>query len=245
MAKAIASLIEGDARMNADGLSLNDSMGSPSAIGGHVYEALALHQSTVDGWELRELVRQLHEWSEVFNLEFKLEIPERSLCVDRLRASRKGHFRYGLNGFGLKGEIGINLRHVRRETFWDVLATLLHELLHAWQQAYGEPGKRNYHNKKYREHALSLGLEVDQRGRQSVIPDGPFVELLRRRGVEVPDLPTPRLRIHGQSKLKLWTCGCTRVRVAVAEFHARCLRCGNLFVRDEHALAKYLQKPGD
>ena len=35
--------------------------------------------------------------------------------------------------------------------------------------------------------------------------------------------------VSSKSKLKKWTCGCTNVRVAVSDFRARCLKCGNEF----------------
>lgn len=116
---------------------------------------------------------------------------------------------------------------------WQVLGTLLHELLHGWQQANGKPGRSNYHNAQYRQKAQSLGLLVDEKGHTNYEPESPFTQLLREYGV---DLPAIELSVAdtapptgGSSKLKKWTCGCTNVRVAVADFHAQCLRCGGLF----------------
>lgn len=195
-----------------------------------VYEALAEHQVASD-WEFRDLLKELHRWAEILNFEFKLEIPEVALCVDRLRVSRLGHFRFGRNGFGLRGEIALNERHLRGREFWQVLGTLDHELLHAWQQAYGKAGKNNYYKKQYREHALRHGLIVDARGHTSYLPASQFMTLLRKYGVAVlalTSLDTPR-RVQGTSKLRLWTCGCTRVRVADADFRARWLRCCHRF----------------
>jgi len=37
---------------------------------------------------------------------------------------------------------------------------------------------------------------------------------------------------RGESKLEKWTCGCTYVRVAVADFQALCLKCGKVFSRN-------------
>ncbi|MGE0536218.1 MAG: SprT-like domain-containing protein [Pirellulales bacterium] len=168
------------------------------------------------------------------NAEFRLRIPEMSLSVDWLRRSRLGHFRYGHNGFGLRGEIAINRLHLEDRDFWRVLGTLLHELLHAWQQAHGTPGKHNYHNKQFRTKARELGLIVDPRGYTDYEPRSPFMEILARRGVTVPELPRLRVAIagaQGRSKLKLWMCGCTRARVAVADFQAVCLKCGNHFTQ--------------
>jgi hypothetical protein len=111
------------------------------------------------------------------------------------------------------------------------LGTLLHELLHAWQQAHGKPGKRNYHNKQFRDKAREFGLIVQSNGVTEYARDSRLEDLLRKYGIHVPDLPEPVLPLKGESKLKLWFCGCTKVRVAVPHFRAQCLICGNLFVR--------------
>ncbi len=43
----------------------------------------------------------------------------------------------------------------------------------------------------------------------------------------------PEARPQGRSTMHKWTCGCQIVRVGTKEFHAQCLRCGNLFERAE------------
>ncbi|MCI0460004.1 MAG: SprT-like domain-containing protein [Gemmataceae bacterium] len=205
---------------------------SPAAK--HVYRVLAEHQQTEE-WALRELLQELQRWATVFNGEFKLDVTEYSLCVDRLRRNRLGHFRPGHNGFGLRGEVAINRLYLDQREFWQVLGTLLHEMLHAWQQEHGRPGKGNYHNKEFRDKAQAYGLVIDRRGYTQYEPDSPFMELLRRHGVTVPEIHAPVLRetgsrAPGSSKLKKWSCGCTNVRVAVADFRAQCLHCGSVFV---------------
>lgn len=200
-------------------------------FGGSVYRALAQHQ-TREEWACRPLVQELQAWAERMNDAFGLRIPEVSLSVDWLRCHRLGHFRPGHNGFGLKGEVAINRRYLEDRDFWEVLGTLLHELLHAWQQAHGKAGKHNYHNKQFRQKAHELGLIVDQRGYTQYEPHSPFLELLSRYEVSAPELLLRDLaheRPTGRSKLKLWMCGCTRVRVAVADFQAACLKCGQHF----------------
>jgi hypothetical protein len=200
-------------------------------MSGLVYEALAEHQVS-EKWEYRDLLGELQRWAKIFDFEFKLEIPEVSLCVDWLHRCRLGHFRPGHNGFGLRGEVAINCRYLEQREFWQVLGTLLHELLHAWQQTHGRAGRRNYHNKEFREKARRYGLIIDERGYTTYAPESPFVELLRKHGVTVPVLPPVAAgRPRGHSKLRKWWCGCTNVRVAVTDFRAQCLRCGNEFHR--------------
>jgi hypothetical protein len=64
-----------------------------------------------------------------------------------------------------------------------------------------------------------------------------FLEVLRKYGVQVPALPPAAEQSYTlirseSSKLKLWMCACkVRVRVAVPDFRAQCLKCGTLFER--------------
>src|SRR4051794_6048200 len=106
-----------------------------------IYKAVADHQVRED-WEYREFVAEMHRWAVIFDATFELKVPEVSLAIDHLRRSRMGQFRYGHNAFGLQGEIILNDRYLHDEDRpWEVLGTLLHELLHGWQQAHGKPGK--------------------------------------------------------------------------------------------------------
>ncbi len=200
-----------------------------------IYSVLAEHQRTEQEWELRELLTWLQTWAERFNSAFTLEVPEVSLCVDWLPRRRLGHFRHGHNGFGLQAEITLNRRHLDRREPWELLGTLLHELLHAWQERHGRPGKNNYHNKQFREQARTLGLVIDTRGHTQYEPDSPFFKLLAEHGVETPAIPPMEYVVRGSSKLKKWRCQCQppiNVRVAVAHFHARCLWCQQLFQQE-------------
>lgn len=202
------------------------------SVDSSIYSELAKHQQT-ESWSWRDVMAVLQTFADHFNVEFKLDIPEVSLCLDRLDCHRYGHFRYGHNGFGLKGEIAINSRYLEgNRPFWEVLGTLLHELLHAWQQAHGTPGKGNHHNAEFRAKAQELGLLVDKRGVTGYAERSPFKDLLMTFGIETPSNASwPAVSpVRGQSKLKKWSCGCTNVRVAIADFQAQCLKCGQAFV---------------
>src|SRR4051794_2817663 len=172
-----------------------------------IYDALAQHQRNED-WGLRNLLTDLHGWQEIMRGEFKLDIPEIALTVERLRCTRLGHFQPGHNGFGLRGEIALNRSYVGEREYWQTLGTLLHELLHAWQQAHGKPGRGNYHNRQFQDKALDYGLVVDRRGHTDYLPDSVFLRLLETHGVSVPRIPLPVQAQHpeqGSSKLKKWS----------------------------------------
>src|SRR5947199_1298346 len=191
------------------------------------------HQRGTSSWDFNAVAADLHIWAERMIIEFKLQIPVPCLLIERLRR-RYGHFRPGRNGFGLKDEIGIDEEHLRQRPFWQTCGTLLHELLHSWQEYHGRPGRRNYHNKQFQKKAASLGLVVDQRGFTQYEPgDTPFYRLLEKHGIHPPILPevqqTPIQR-RG-SKLKLYECSCgVKVRVGRFRFRAQCLDCCGVFV---------------
>lgn len=199
-----------------------------------IYSALAKHQRD-EAWGGQEMVAGLQTWAARFIVEFKLDIGDIALCIDQLPSGRYGHFRHGHNGFGLRGEIAINSRYLSgQRQVWEVLGTLLHELLHAWQETHGTPGKRNHHNAEFQAKARELGLNIDRRGITGYAANSPFKELLRKCGVSVPDheFVAPVVRPRGDSKMKKWSCGCTTARVAIADFRARCLKCGSEFKLD-------------
>jgi hypothetical protein len=208
---------------------------SEQTIDESIYEALGKHQRE-EPWRERETMAFLQAWTGRLIVEFKLDIPHVALCVERLPANRYGHFRSGHNGFGLQGEIAINSRYLTgRRPAWEVLGTLAHELLHAWQQVHGKPGDRNHHNCEFRDKAEELGLLIDEKGITGYAAHSPFKELLQRFGVNVPfeEVVPQAGKPRGDSKQKKWTCGCTNVRVAVKTFKARCLLCGNEFYQDD------------
>ena len=203
-----------------------------------IYAVLAKHQRD-EGWDRRELVAALQAWAARFIDEFKLDVTQIALCVDPLPRTQYALYREGHNGFGLRGEVAINARYLSRD-LWEILGTLLHKLLHAWEEEHGTPGKRNHHNAEFQAKARDLGLIIDRSGLTGYAANGPFKELLRGCGVSVPahEVVAPKARPRGESKMKKWSCGCaTNVRVAIADFRAVCLKCGNEFKRDDNGRA--------
>jgi len=171
-------------------------------------------------------------------LEFELNVGTPALTLERLRRRQLGRYRHGRNGFGLLDEIAVGKEHTQGSPFWQVLGTLLHELLHSWQNHNGHPGSlrnRNYHNQELRDRAKGLGLLIDQWGRTEYAPgDTPFLSLLREYGVEAPQLPVEETLPlpAGRSKLVLYKCPCgVKVRVGRSRFNAQCLDCGGVFER--------------
>ncbi len=112
---------------------------------------LRAHQTTVEDWPLAAVIKDLHGWAERMIVEFKLEIGVPALMTEPLRG-RLGHYRIGRNGFGPNDEIAIDRQHAGQSLYWEVLGSLLHELLHSWQEHHERPPSRgswNYHNKQF------------------------------------------------------------------------------------------------
>ena len=86
----------------------------------------------------------------------------------------------------------------------------------------------------------SIGIPCNSHGITTEIKD-PFVSFLNENGVKVEAIKPQEEEneeyiMFGEnnkrgpgSKLKKWTCGCTNVRVAIDDFQAKCLKCGNKF----------------
>jgi hypothetical protein len=226
-----------------------------------INHSLREHQANIGEWQHSSTVKDLHVWTDRLIVEFKLETLLSVLNIEKLRGSARGHFRYNRNGFGLRNEITIDKDYAHSSEYWRVLGTLLHQLIHAEQQATGTDSEsskhRNYHNTAFIERAKTFGLIVDRRGRQQyATPPTRFSELLKQHGVEMPaggdDEQEGQDDDHepsGGSKLKLWMCSCkpkpVRVRVAIQDFQARCLKCGQIFVREDMVNSKTHQQHGD
>lgn len=200
---------------------------------GIVYRVLADHQRA-EPWHGQAMIELFQTWSERLIGECNLDIPEVVIAIDRLPCTRYGQFRMEHNGLGLRGEITLNSRYLDgKRPLWSILGTLLHELLHGWQQAHGTVGKRNHHNQEFRQKARALGLLIDKRGLTGYAASGPFKELLSKLGVEAPpaETPIPERRPRGDSKQKKWSCGCTIGRFGVPTVNLRCETCGNRMER--------------
>ena len=203
-----------------------------------IYQQLVTFQSK-EGCDQHELRAELHRYALLFIQLFQLGIDEFVIGIDNLRRNRLGQFRYGINPLGLRAEILLDRDHVfesmRNDEVWRIFGTILHELLHGWQEKFGRPGRRNYHNKEFRRRAAELGLIVDERGVTEYDPGSPFFDILEKEGITVPKLTQPKLfqkRQATKSKLTLWSCLCDppqRARIGKSEFFALCPICNNYF----------------
>jgi hypothetical protein len=186
-------------------------------------------------WYYHELICFLYKWSDIFNHRFfSGHLPRPVISVEKARATNYGHFIYGRNYLGLKFNINLNRRYLRRSEA-ELCETLLHEQLHLYQYMFGKPGRGNYHNKEFVQKAAEFGLQVEMgRGCHFGSPTEPFINLLNEHGVSFEprvvsaELPQPK---QEKQRLRRWSCWCKSVWCG-GSLNASCLLCEQPFLLD-------------
>lgn len=78
-------------------------------------------------------------------------------------------------------EIAINPSYFAVVPMMEVLQTIVHEMVHAWQHHFGDPGRRSYHNQEWADKMEEVGLTPSHTGQ----PGG------KRTGEKMADYPAP------------------------------------------------------
>jgi len=100
------------------------------------------------------LIRELARWHLVYNNErFSSALREIPIRISRRMKSRLGH--YSPAGEGCEPEIVLSRRHIRRDGWDEALHTLLHEMVHQWQD---EQGLVVDHGSSFRAKARAVGI---------------------------------------------------------------------------------------
>lgn len=102
---------------------------------------------------------------------FNRELFENSLpnCLITLQRRKGAYGYYSPERFkssegNQTDEIAMNPRHFKRPAN-EVLSTLIHEMVHLWQQHYGKPPAGNYHNKEWAAKMKTVGLYPSTTGK--------------------------------------------------------------------------------
>jgi hypothetical protein len=66
--------------------------------------------------------------------------------------------RWEREGEKVAHEISLNPAYLKHRDQRDVVSTLVHEMAHHWQQEFGTPGRRGYHNEEWAAKMETLGL---------------------------------------------------------------------------------------
>jgi hypothetical protein len=99
---------------------------------------------------------KLGEWHERFNAEhFGGTLKTVPVRVSRRMRSRLGHYSAATERDG--AEIAISRRHLRRHGWQEALQTLLHEMVHQWQDENRLPID---HGRRFRAKAREVGIEA-------------------------------------------------------------------------------------
>ena len=116
--------------------------------------------------EDQPLADRLTAWHARFNADYfggaLRAVPVR---VSRRMKSRLGHYTAGQHGDG--GEIAISWRHLRRHGWDEALHTLLHEMVHQWQD---ETGRIIDHGAAFRAKAREVGIAAAARRAPGAAP---------------------------------------------------------------------------
>jgi len=100
------------------------------------------------------LIRELSRWHVVYNDErFDGVLREVPIRISRRMKSRLGH--YSPASEGCVPEIVLSRRHIRRDGWDEALHTLLHEMVHQWQD---EQGLVVDHGTSFRAKARAVGI---------------------------------------------------------------------------------------
>lgn len=188
------------------------------------------HEVNLQDWRYSETSRTLYRFFDLLNERFfdaKLATP---LLSFKRQKRQCGHYVNGRNEIGALENINISADHLA-DPLAEVLETLAHEMIHSYQQNYGKPGKRNYHNKQCQTKMDEIGIPCTTRGESLGMKD-PFVSFLREHGVEAEarlSLPVEVTKAAQSSRLRKWQCSCPTSVWATAEIHARCLVCETEF----------------
>jgi hypothetical protein len=166
---------------------------------------LRKHQRRAKDWKFNRAITVLHKWAKRMIANFHLGIGIPALMIERL-GRKLGRFTCGRNPFGLRDEIAIDEGALYELPLYMVIVTVLHELVHSWQEHHGmKPRSKNphYHNAEFRQKARSLGLLVGVWGHTQCTPGNtPLLNLFKKYGFKVPEIPEPKPFPQRQRRLK-------------------------------------------
>ena len=100
------------------------------------------------------LIRELTRWHAQYNEErFAGQLRAVPIRISRRMKSRLGHYSPAIDGS--EPEIVLSRRHIRRDGWPEALHTLLHEMVHQWQD---EQGLAVDHGSSFRAKARDVGI---------------------------------------------------------------------------------------
>jgi hypothetical protein len=99
-------------------------------------------------------IRELTRWHKAYNeARFGGTLRAIPIRISRRMKSRLGHYSPAVEGH--EPEIVVSRRHIRRDGWEEALHTLLHEMVHQWQD---EQGFAVDHGARFRAKARAVGI---------------------------------------------------------------------------------------
>lgn len=183
---------------------------------------------------------------------FGRELPPCMITLNR-KPNCRGYFspdRFKHRGQGqTTHEIALNPDVFSSCTDREILSTLVHEMVHLWQQEHGRPGKSTYHNQEWADRMKELGLqptdtgevggkEVGHKMTHLIVDGGPFDALTQRLLAEGFSLDWQSAApVAGAPKKKdriKYTCPvCGTNLWAKPGVHVACVECDEEFQSDQ------------
>jgi hypothetical protein len=124
-----------------------------------------------------------------------------------------------------KHELALNPDGFINQTDEQVCQTLVHEMVHVWQHAFGKPSARGYHNKEWAAKMKAIGLqpsstgmvggkETGQKMKDYIIPDGSFTKAFAklaatgwRLNLQSAHRPGAKGGVNSKTKFTCAACG--------------------------------------
>lgn len=127
-------------------------------------------------------------------------------CLITLQRSKKSYGYFSADRFAhadgaLTDEIALNPSHFATRRIEEVLATLVHEMVHLWQHHFGRPGRGRYHNREWAEQMKAIGLHPSADGREGAAETG---EAMSHRIVAGGAFEKAAARLVGRSFRIAW-----------------------------------------
>ena len=92
---------------------------------------------------------------------FANSLPEVLITMQRRRSSR-GYFAASRfahrRGTEIVDEVALNPAAMQDRSDEQIASTLVHEMVHVWQEHFGKPGRRAYHNREWAAKMEAIGL---------------------------------------------------------------------------------------
>jgi hypothetical protein len=174
---------------------------------------------------------------------FADELPQLLVTLQR-RGGTQGYFspnRFTGRADGVPAhELALNPDCFTGQSDEEILGTLLHEMVHQWQQVQGHPPRRGYHDKAFAAKMKELGLDPSDTGKPGgretgghmshyIVAGGPYARAykeLAATGFKLEWQSKPPDRKQRQSKTKFTCPSCGQNAWAKPDARLLCAACG-------------------